>query len=165
MILSAVGSTYISSASTCGRVNERCTSPSKSCATCSDGTYWSRLRVPCLIASPSKMSMFSSPVTSCTVPISSPSASKTFQPAWIMFQATGSGTSDRLAAEVPDRTLRGDRLRVGQSAHDAHLTGNPVFVQTREAAPHHARRRAVAERVRGAEPEAQGVRAGLHRVD
>ena len=34
-------------------------------------------------------------------------------------QATGSATSDRLAADVPDRPLRGDGLRVGERPHDA----------------------------------------------
>src|SRR5438876_12318651 len=109
------------------------------------------------------MSRSRSPRTSCTRPTSSPFASKTFQPGSMTVQATGSGTSDGPAADVPDGSLRGDRMAVGQCAEHAHLGRDRFLVEPCEAAAHHDGRRAVAEAVRAPEAEPGPARPALNR--
>jgi TPP-dependent pyruvate/acetoin dehydrogenase alpha subunit len=54
-------------------------------------------------------------------------------------------------------------MRVGQCVHDPHVGGNPLVVEPLQAAAHHPRRGAVAERVRAAEavPERSLVASGV----
>src|SRR5204862_6505235 len=92
-----------------------------------------------------------------------PSASTTFHPGSItnhetgsvMRQGTRSVTSDRASADVPDRPLRRDRVRVGERAQDLHLAGDAFLVAALEATCRHLGRDAVAEPARA--PKLQRV--------
>src|SRR4051794_1696780 len=103
------------------------------------------------------MSSPESPITSLMRPTSESSAATTFQPGSIISHETGSATLDGLSADVPDRALRIDRARAGESPQDGDGAGHTAVVHAREAAPHHLRGRAVAEAARAAEAEADGA--------
>src|SRR5260221_11503262 len=75
-----------------------------------------------------------------------------------------SARSDGLAADVPDRALRPDRVRVGERPDDAHLARHAGCVDSFETASYHAGRCAVAECVRDAELE-RGRPARVQRIE
>src|SRR5919204_383018 len=100
------------------------------------------------------MSRSGSPTVAATVPSSVPSSATTRHPRSIRNQETGSATSsDGSAADVPDRPLRVDRLRVREHAKDPELAGDAVGVEPLETAARHLGGGAVSEPSRGAEPE------------
>src|SRR5262249_40372495 len=70
---------------------------------------------------------------------------------WLPFRAGTSRTLDGLAVQLPDRTLRLDRTRVGERAQDPHGAADPFLVAARKAARNHLRRRPVAEAPGGPE--------------
>src|SRR5437868_6959651 len=100
------------------------------------------------------MSASGSPNTSSIAPTCAPAESTTSQPRSTTFQEAGSATSDRPAGDVPHRTLRARRMRVGERTQNADATANAFVVEPLERALHHSRRGAVAERVRAPEREA-----------
>src|SRR3954452_11570546 len=61
---------------------------------------------------------------------------------------------DGLAADVPDRALRGNRPGVGEDAQDAQLAADARLVEALQAAARHPDRGAVAEAAGTAEAEA-----------
>src|SRR5947207_8801678 len=130
------------------------------------------------------MSTLLSPIVSSTRPTRFPSRSTTSQPRSIISHETGSaisapssdaaallgraacararsrrvslgGALNRLAADVPDRTLRPDRLRIREDAQDPQLSGNPPVVEALQAAAHHLLGGAVPEAAGNTEPEAR----------
>src|SRR5688572_15103018 len=127
-------SPWWSSRSKDSRSRSSTTRPSSIRVTRSEGTYREWRSNPGETARPLKMSTPESPSTSCTLPSDSPPEPRTSQPCSITFHDTGSPISalDRLPADVPDRALRVDVLRVGERTQDLHRAYDSLVVAALE---------------------------------